>query len=57
MVNSCNTLLPKDRVQAIPADIGKTIKPMPGIDRVMEVDVAPILTLLSTDFNIVFRLL
>ena len=25
MINSCNTLLPNDRVQAIPADMGKQL--------------------------------
>ena len=30
-----NTLLPNGRVQAIPADIGKTIKTIPVIDRVI----------------------
>ena len=57
MINLCNTLLPKDRVPAIPADIGKLIKPIPVIDRVIEVDVAPMITILSTDSNIVFRVL
>ena len=57
MINFCNTLLPNDRLQAIPADIGKIIKPIPVIDRVIEVDVAPMITILSTDSNIVFRVL
>ena len=48
MINLCNTLLPKDRVQAKPADIGKTIRPIPVIDRVIEVDVAPMITIEST---------
>ena len=48
MMNLCSTLLPIDRVHAIPADIGKTIKPIPVIDRVIEVDVAPIITIVST---------
>ena len=56
MINLCNTLLPNDRVQAIPADIGKIIKPIPVIDRVIEVDVAPMITILSTDSNIVFKI-
>ena len=55
MINSCNTLLPNDRVQAIPADIGKLFKPIPVFDRVIEVDVAPMITIESTDSNIVFR--
>ena len=57
MINLCNTLLPKDRVQAIPADMGKIFKPIPIIDRVIEVDVAPMITILSADSNIVFRVL
>ena len=55
MVNLCNTLLPNDRVQASPADIVKTIKPVPVTDRVIEVNVAPMITILPTDSNIVFR--
>ena len=57
MINLCNTLLPNDRVQTIAADIGKIIKPTPVIDRVIEVDVAAMITILSTDSNIVFRVL
>ena len=55
MIILCNTLLPKDRVQAIPADMGKTIKPIPAVDKVIEVDVAPMITIGSIDSNIVFR--
>ena len=57
MISLCNTLLPNDRVQAIPSDIGKTIKPIPVIDRVIEVDVVAMITILSTDSNTVFRVL
>ena len=57
MINLCNTLLPNDRVQAIPADIGKIIRPIPVIDRVIEVDVDPMITIESTDSNILFRVL
>ena len=57
MINLCNILLSKDRVQAIPADIGKIIKPIPVIDRLIEVDDAPMMTILSTDSIIVFRVL
>ena len=57
LINLCNTLLPKDREQAIPADFGNIIKPTPVTDRVIEVDVAPMITILSTDSNIVFRVL
>ena len=51
----CNILLPKDRVQAIPADIGKIIKPKPVTDKVIEVDVAAMITVLSIDSKTVFR--
>ena len=57
MINLCNILLPKDRPQAIPADIGKTINPIPVIDRVIEVDVAAMIMILSIDSNTVFRVL
>ena len=53
----CNTLLPNDRAIANLADIGKIIKPKPVIDRVIEVEFAPILTVVSTDSIIVFRTL
>ena len=57
MISLFNILLPNDRVQAIPADIHKIIKPKPVTDRVMEVDVVAMITLLSTDFNTVFKVL
>ena len=57
MINLCNTLIPNDRVQAIPADIGKIIKPIPVIDRVIEADVGPMITILSTDSHTVFKVL
>ena len=57
MTDLCNTLLPNDKVQAIPADIGRIIKPKPVIDRVIEIDVAPMITIESTDSNIVFSVL
>ena len=44
-------------MHAIPSDIGKKIKPIAVIDRVIEVDVAPIIPIVSTDSNIVFRVL
>ena len=56
-INLCNFLLPNDRVQAIPADVGKIIKPIPVIDKVIEVDVAPIIIIESTDSNTVIRVL
>ena len=55
MVNLCNIWLPCDKVYATPADIDKKIKPIPVIDRIIEVDVAPMITIESTDSNIVFR--
>ena len=57
MIKLCNTLLPNDRVQAIPADIGKIFNPTPVTDRVIEVDVAAMITILSTDSNTVFKIL
>ena len=57
MINFCNTLLPNDKVQAIPADIGKIIKPTPVTDKVTEVDVAPMIMIESPDSNTVFRVL
>ena len=57
MINLCNTLLPNDKVHAIPADIGRTIKPIPVIDKVSKVDVAPIIAIVSTDSNTVSRVL
>ena len=54
-MNLGNTLLANDRVQAIPADIGKLFKLIPVIDRVVEVDVAPMILILSNDSNTVFR--
>ena len=35
MINLCNTLLPSDKLQAIPGDMGKIIKPKPVTDRVI----------------------
>ena len=49
--------LPNDRVQAIRADIVKIIKPIPVIERVIEFDVGPIITIVSTDSNFVLRVL
>ena len=52
---SCITLLHNDRVHTVPADIGKTIEPtIPVIDRVIEVDVAPLITIVSSGSKIVF---
>ena len=55
MINLCITFLPSDKIYAIPADTGKVIKPTPVIDRVEDVDVAPIKTIVATDSNILFR--
>ena len=57
MINLCNTLLPYDRKQAIIVDIGRIIKPTPVIDRVIEVDIALMIIILSIDSNVVFRVL
>ena len=50
-------MLDNHRPQATPADIGKIIKPTPVTDSVIEVDVAPMITILSTVSNTVFRVL
>ena len=50
-------MLSNDQVHAIPADIGKIIKPTPVIDSVVEVGVAPIITIVPIDSKIVFRVL
>ena len=55
MIILCNTLLPNDRMHTNPADIGERIKLIPVVDRVIEVDFAPMRTIESTDSNIVFR--
>ena len=57
MINLCNTLLPNDSVRVTPADIGKTTKQIPLIDKVIEVDVAPSITTVSTDSNVLFSVL
>ena len=57
MITLCNILLPNDRVQTMPADIGKIFKPTLVIDGVIEVDVAPMITIEPPDPNIVFRVL
>ena len=57
MINLCIALLPNDKPQAIPADISKPINPIPVVDRVIEVDVAPIITIVSTDSKLVFSAL
>ena len=50
-------MLPNDRVQALPADIGKTIKRIPMNDGIREIHVAPMIIILSADSHIVFIVL
>ena len=57
MFNLCNTLLSNEKAHAIVADIGKIIKPIPVFDRVIEVDVNPVIAIVSTDTNTMFRVL
>ena len=57
MIILCNTLIPKDRVQAIPTDIGETVNSIPVIDKIFEVDVAPTIIIESVHSYIVFRVL
>ena len=53
----CNTLLPNDKVHTIRAAFSKKIKLKPVVDRVIKVDVAPMMAIESIDSNIVFRVL
>ena len=55
MIILCNTLLPIDRAHGIPAGTGRKFIPIPKIDKFIEVELAPIITIVSTDPNIVFR--
>ena len=57
MINLCNILLPNDKEQAILADIGKIINPKPVTDKVIDVEVAAMITMLSIDSNTVFKVL
>ena len=57
MINLCSILLPNDRLQAIPAHIGKIINPTPVTDSVIEAEVAAMISILSIDSNIVFKVL
>ena len=50
-------MLANDWAHATPAELGTTIKPTPVTDNVSDVVVAPIITIVSTDSNIVFRVL
>ena len=51
MIISYTTLLPTDNVQADAVNIGIAISPIPVRDNVIKLDVAPILTNVSNDFN------
>ena len=55
MIKLCNIFLPSAKVKAIPADMGKIFEPIPVLDKVIEVDVAPTRTIVKTVFNIVCR--
>ena len=55
MISLSNILLDIDRVHAIPADFGKTIKLIPKAGTVIEVDVAPLITFVSNDSKTMFR--
>ena len=57
MIILCKTFLPYNRAHPIPADLGRTIKQIPVLDKFTEVDVDPKITIESTDSNIVFRVL
>ena len=57
MNNLCITLLPNDRVHAILAVIGKLNKQTLVINRVIKLDVAPMIMIVSIDSNIVFGVL
>ena len=57
MINLCNILLPSDKPQAMPADMGKIINAKPVTHKVIEVEVAAMITILSTDSNTVFKVL
>ena len=52
MIILCITLIPSDREQAIPAEMGTTIKTTSVTDNVTDVVVAPIITTLSNDSSI-----
>ena len=50
-------MLRSDKTHAIPADIGKPVKPMPVFDTVKEVEFVPVKTIVYTDSNKVCRVL
>ena len=55
MIKLCSVLLPDHTVHAIPAATGEILKPISVLDGVIENDVTPIITIVSTDSEIVFR--
>ena len=57
MIKLCNTFSPNDEPHAILANFGKIFKPILVIDKVIEVGVAPKITIVSTDSKIVSRVL
>ena len=57
MINLFETFLPNDKAHAFAADIGRTMKLIPVIDETIEVVVAPIKTIVSTDSKLVFSVL
>ena len=57
IINSCKTLLVRDKVHAIPACFGKTFKSIPLIDKIIKFDVTPMIKIVSTDSSVVFRIL
>ena len=48
-------MLPSNKAHAFSADNGKLIEGIPVIESVIEVDVAPIKTIVSTDSVFVFK--
>ena len=57
MTISFNSLLPNDKPQALATGIGSLISPKPVAEKLLGVDVAPIITILSTDFKTLIRVL
>ena len=55
MITLCNTLLPNDRLQASSADIVEIFKPLPVLDKIRQIGVALIITIVSTGSKIVLR--
>ena len=48
---SCNTLLVIDNPHAVAVDIGMVINPITVTDKVIEVDVVVIITIVSNEFS------